>query len=135
MTSNYLPLTLHGQNIKDLSFENPNSHKLTKLNEAPKIELDVKSEYQDLKKDMHELNLKTKINASVENKVLFILELQYAGFFECKIKNDPEKRQFIITGSSLLFPFARSLISNITMEGGFKPLILQPINFETLFKK
>ena len=135
MTSNYLPLTLHGQHIKDLSFENPNSHKLPKLKEAPKIELDVKSEYLDLKKDMHELNLKIKVNASIEDKILFILELQYAGFFECKIKDDSEKKRFIVTGSSLLFPFARSLISNITMEGGFKPLILQPINFETLFKE
>lgn len=135
MSSDYLPLTLHGQYIKDLSFENPNSPKLPKLTDNPKIELDINSEYLDLKKDMHEINLKTKINASVKSNILFILELQYAGFFECNINNDTEKKRFIVTGSTLLFPFTRSLISNITMEGGFKPLILQPINFETLFKK
>ena len=135
MTSDYLPLTLHGQYIKDLSFENPNSPKLPKLNDNPKIELDINSEYLDLKKNMHEINLKTKVNASVKSNVLFILELQYAGFFECNINNDTEKKRFIVTGSTLLFPFTRSLISNITMEGGFKPLILQPINFESLFKK
>ena len=97
MTSNYLPLTLHGQHIKDLSFENPNSHKLPKLKEALKIELDVKSEYLDLKKDMHELNLKIKVNASIEDKILFILELQYAGFFECKIKDDSEKKSGLLS--------------------------------------
>ena len=135
MTSNYLPLTLHGQYIKDLSFENPNSPRLPKLTDNPKIELDINSEYLDLKKNMHEINLKTKVNASVEKNILFMLELHYAGFFECNIKNDIEKKRFIVSGCSLLFPFTRSLISNITMEGGFKPLILQPINFETLFKK
>ena len=135
MNSDYLPLTLLGQYVKDLSFENPNSPKLPKLENSPKIELDVNSEYLDLSKNKHEINLKIKISATVKSTVLFILELQYAGFFECNIKNEIDKKRFIVTGSGLLFPFARSMISNITMEGGFKPLILQPINFETLFKK
>ena len=135
MSSDYLPLTLLGQYIKDLSFENPNSPKLPKLEESPSIELDINSEYLDLKKNRHEINLKIKIKANVKDNILFILELQYAGFFECKIQSEKDKKRFIVTASTLLFPFTRSLISSITMEGGFKPLILQPINFETLFKK
>lgn len=135
MTTDHLPFTLLGQYIKDLSFENPNSPKLPKIEDSPKIELDVNSEYLDLKNNRHEINLKIKINALVKKNVLFLLELQYAGFFECDIQNEGEKKRLIVNGSSLLFPFARSLISNITIEGGFKPLILQPINFENLFKK
>ena len=46
-----------------------------------------------------------------------------------------DKKKLIISGSYLLFPFARSIISNITMEGGFKPLVIQPIEFENIFKK
>ena len=49
--------------------------------------------------------------------------------------SEEDKKKLIITGSYLLFPYARSIISNVTMEGGFKPLVIQPIEFENMFQK
>ena len=128
-------ITLIGQYIKDLSFENPMAPNLSSQVNNPKVNLDVNTTYLDLKNNNHEINLKIKSTASIDNDTIFIIELQYAGLIKTIIKNEKDKKKLIISGSYLLFPYARSIISNITMEGGFKPLIIQPIEFENMFKK
>ena len=129
------PITLLGQYIKDLSFENPMAPNLPPSDKNPTINLDVNTFYSDLKNDNHEINLKIKSTTSIDKDVIFIIELQYAGLIKYSIKNEEDKKRLIISGSYLLFPYARSIISNITMEGGFKPLIIQPIEFENMFQK
>ncbi len=128
-------ITLIGQYIKDLSFENPMAPNLPSQNNNPKINLDVNTTYLDLKNNNHEVNLKIDSTATIGNDTLFALELQYVGLIKAVIKNEDDKKKLIISGSYLLFPYARSIISNVTMEGGFKPLIIQPIEFENMFKK
>ena len=124
-----------GQYIKDLSFENPMAPNLPPPDKNPTINLDVNTNYLDLKKDNHEINLKIKSTASVSKNTLFIIELQYAGLIKATLKNEEDKKNLIISGSYLLFPFARSIITNITTEGGFKPFVIQPIKFENMFQK
>ena len=128
-------ITLIGQYIKDLSFENPMAPNLPSENKNPTVNLDVNATYMDLKNDNHEINLKIKSIASIDKDTLFMIELQYAGLIKALLKNEKEKKDLIISGSYLLFPFARSIITNVTMEGGFKPLTIQPIKFESMFKK
>ncbi len=128
-------ITLLGQYIKDLSFENPMAPNMPSQNKNPTINLDVNSAYIDLKNDNHEVNLKIKINATIDEDTMFIVELQYAGLIKAVLKNENDKKNLVISGSYLLFPYARSIITNITMEGGFKPLTIQPIKFENMFQK
>ena len=128
-------IILMKQYIKDLSFENPMSLNLPSKSNSPSIKLDINTTYLDLKNDNHEINLKIKSTASIDKDVIFVIELQYAGLIKTIIKNDEDKKKLIISGSYLIFPYARSIISNITMEGGFKPLIIQPIEFENMFQK
>ena len=128
-------ITLIGQYIKDLSFENPMAPNLPSQNKNPTVNLDINTTYLDLKNDNHEINLKIKSAASIDKNTMFVIELQYAGLIKTIIKDDEDKKKLIISGSYLLFPYARSIISNITMEGGFKPLIIQPIEFEKMFQK
>ena len=128
-------ITLLGQYIKDLSFENPMAPNLPSLDKNPTINLDINTNYLDLKKDNHEINLKIKSTASVNKNTLFIIELQYAGLIKASLKNEEDKKNLIISGSYLLFPFARSIITNVTIDGGFKPFIIQPIKFENIFQK
>ena len=127
-------LTLVEQYIKDLSFENPMAPNLPSQNKNPNISLDINTSYLELKNNIHEVNLKLKSTASIEKDVIFFIELQYAGLFKCIIKSEEDKKKFIISGSYLLFPYARSIVSNTTMEGGFKPLVIQPIEFENISK-
>ena len=128
-------ITLIGQYIKDLSFENPMSPNLPSKDKNPSVTLDINTTYLDLKNDNHEINLKIKSNASIDKDVIFVVELQYAGLVKTILKNEQDKKKLIISASYLLFPYARSIISNITMEGGFKPLVIQPIEFENMFQK
>ena len=128
-------ITLIGQYIKDLSFENPMSPNIPSKNKNPSVNLDINTTYLDLKNDNHEINLKIKSAASIDKNTMFVIELQYAGLIKTIIKDDEDKKKLIISGSYLLFPYARSIISNITMEGGFKPLVIQPIEFEKMFQK
>ena len=128
-------ITLLRQYIKDLSFENPMSPNLPSKNKNPTVNLDINTAYLDLKNNNHEVNLKIKSTASIDKAIIFVIELQYAGLIKNVIKNEKDKKKLIISGSYLLFPYARSIISNITMEGGFKPLVIQPIEFENMFQK
>jgi len=125
-------ITLVGQYIKDLSFENPMTPNLPSQNKNPTVNLDINTAYLDLKNDNHEINLKINSAASIDKDILFAIELQYAGLIKAIVKNEEDKKKLIISASYLLFPYARSIISNITMEGGFKPLVIQPIEFEKM---
>ena len=128
-------ITLLGQYIKDFSFENPLAPNLPPQDKNPTINLDVNTFYSDLRNDNHEINLSIKSSASIDSNTLFIIELQYAGLIKSVLKNEKDKKNLIVSGSYLLFPYARSIISNITMEGGFKPFVIQPIKFEDMIKK
>ena len=128
-------ITLIGQYIKDLSFENPMAPNLPSQNKNPTVNLDINATYLDLKNNSHEINLKIKSTASIDKDVIFIIELQYAGIIKSIIKDEEDKKKLIISGSYLLFPYARSIISNTTMEGGFKPLVIQPIDFDNMSQK
>ena len=127
-------ITLIRQYIKDLSFENPMAPNLPSQNN-PKVNLDVNTTYLDLKNNKHEVNLNINSTASIDKDTIFAIEIQYAGLIEATINNEDDKKKLIITVSYLLFPYARSIISNITMESGFQPLIIQPIVFENMFQK
>ena len=128
-------ITLLGQYIKDLSFENPMSPNLPSKDKNPTVNLDINTTYLDLQNDNHEVNLKIKSIASIDKDAIFVIDLQYAGLIKTVIKNEEDKKKAIVSASYLLFPYARSIISNITMEGGFKPLVIQPIEFENMYQK
>ena len=123
------------QFIRDLSFENPMAPNLPSQSNNPTVNLDVNTTYLDLKNNKHEVNLNINSSASTDKDTIFAIELQYAGLIETIINNEDDKKKLIVTGSYLLFPYARSIISNITMESGFNPLIIQPIEFENMFQK
>ena len=125
-------ISLLRQYVKDLSFENPLSPNLPSNNNNPAVNLDINTTYIDLKNNNHEVTLKIKSTTSIDKDIIFVIELQYAGLIKAIIKNEEDKKKLIISGSYLLFPYARSIISNITMEGGFKPLVIQPIEFENI---
>ena len=103
-------ITLVGQYIKDLSFENPMTPNLPSQNKNPTVNLDVNTAYLDLKNDNHEINLKINSTASIDKNILFALELQYAGLIKAIVKNEEDKKKLIISASYLLFPYARSKI-------------------------
>jgi preprotein translocase subunit SecB len=125
---------MKGQYIKDLSLENPHAPmSLLALKEPPKVDLNLDLQAQRIQDDLYELALVVNIKTSAE-KTLFIVDLTYAGIFE--LINIPApllERVLLVDCAFTLFPFARRVISDITRDGGFPPLLLEPIDFMGLF--
>ena len=118
--------------IKDISFENFLSSKNFRANSEPVVDINVKLSTTNMADDDHELILYIKAETKSENQLLFILELQYAGVFKLKILDEKRKKDFIIEGGQILFPYVRTIITNLTKEGGFNPLIIQPLDFNKI---
>ena len=131
-------LTVNIQYIKDLSFENQNSpDSLSNKGEAPAINVDANVFAKPLKEKIYEVSLSVNSKAEKKDFKVFELELVYAGIFilpDIDLNDEQEKRKILIEAPQLLFPFARSIVSNVTRDGGFMPLIIQPIDFELLYE-
>ena len=126
-----------GQFIKDLSFESPNVLKfITSQPEEPTLNLELNVEAQNITGDLYESALHFKAEAKSRSGLIYDLELVYAGLFE--IKNAPPdalEPMLHINCPALLFPFMRRIAADLTREGGFPPLMLDPVDFASLFLK
>jgi preprotein translocase subunit SecB len=124
-----------GQYIKDLSFENPNVQRLlADSGEQPALRVEVNVNASKLADKSFESRIEFKAEATSKNAVIYDLELAYAGLFQ--IENLPEQALepfLLINCPTLLFPFLRRLVADLTREGGFPPLWLDPIDFAALF--
>ena len=130
------PITIHTQYIKDLSFENPNAPESVALQQQPKINIDVDVEArttQDQK--LHEVTVKIKVKADVADKVAFIAELQYGAVVTLNVADEHRLPVLLIEVPRMLFPYVRKIISDLTADGGFPPLMMQQIDFADLFRK
>ncbi len=122
------------QYVKDLSFENPNSPAVYQWQTQPQIEVQVNIGAQAVGNDVHEVAIKLDVTASAEDGVAFKVDLLYAGLFG--VRNAPEEQlhPFILAEAPrLLFPFARRVIADTVRDGGFPPLMLDPIDFGALY--
>ena len=128
-------LSILYQYIKDLSFENPQSNHLVHgNNKNADVLLDMNAFFQSYDKDCISVSLKIICDSTSKKEKLFHLELDYFGFF--KIIDNLNFDQDILTNeaSRLLFPFARSIIANITQNCGSTPVFLENIDFNLLKK-
>lgn len=127
--------TILGQGIRDLSFENKVEFNQTS-DEQPEIDIDIQADGRKVDDDVYEVVLMVRAEAKQNNKTLFILELQYMGV--CQIQNIPADSLpalLMIQLPTLLFPYARQIVSEITSSSGFPPLLLQPVDFAALYQR
>lgn len=126
---------IKGQYVKDISFESPNApQSLFAANNAPKIEVNVELKAQKLQDNIFETTLHITARSTSEGNALFLADVAYAGIFE--INNIPQEHVeplIMVDCPFVLFPFARRVISDLTRDGGFPPLMLDPIDFHALY--
>ncbi len=125
--------------IKDLSFENPNAPAvyITQQKLEPAVEVNLKLNNKKIDDDHWEVvvHITAKISTKDDKKVMFILEIEHAGVF--LLKNIPEEHiQMILAVDcpTLLFPFTRQIVSQVSTDGGFAPFLMEPVNFMALFQ-
>lgn len=126
-----------GQYVKDLSFENPLApQSLLSLAEKPKIDIGVNLGAQKLQENLFELGMNITVRATVKETTLFLVELAYGGMFQLiDVPEDMIEPVLLVDCPFVLFPFARRVIADATRDGGFPPLMLEPIDFLALYQQ
>ncbi|PXA90194.1 protein-export chaperone SecB [Caulobacter sp. D4A] len=128
-------LNILAQYTKDLSFENPGAPRsLQARDKAPAININVNVNANPLSEADFDVILTLNAEAKDGDKVVFAAELVYGGVF--RITGFPQEHMLpllFIECPRLLFPFARQIIADVTRNGGFPPLMIDPIDFAQMF--
>ena len=124
------------QYVKDLSFESPSSPKVFMSQmKQPDVDANFNVSANEINDDLHEVVLSIEINAKVDDEPVFVAELAYAGI--CQVKGatqDVTRQALMIEVPRQLFPFARAVIADAIRDGGFPPLLLNPLDFNKLYQ-
>ena len=122
--------------LKDLSFESPQGAEAFKQAWQPKIGQDINTTVNKVEDDLYEVVLKLTINVQIEEKTIFLIEVQQAGLFGIAGVEGPQLAQILNTMCpQILFPYAREAIDSCAVKGSFPALALPPINFDVLFAR
>ncbi len=124
--------------LKDLSFENPNAPEVFARN-VPNPKVNINLEVRNRKLDEENWEVSLGINVTIandeEDKTMFIIELEHAGIF--LLRNIPDEHMPMVLAvdcPALLFPFTRQVMSQVSVDGGFVPFLMDPVNFMALFE-
>ena len=122
------------QYVKDLSFENPNAPAVFQWQTQPKIEVDFNIGVGQLAEDVHEVALRVEVRATADGQTTFAVDLLYAGLVAMRNVPADQVQPFLLAETPrILFPFARQIVSQTVQDGGFPPLMLEPIDFHGLY--
>ncbi len=129
-------LVVNGQYVKDLSFEVPGAPAIYNEMQGrnPEIAIHVDINASGVAENVFEVVLHLKVEASSESKAVFIAELAYGGVFTLHVPQEHLQAMLLIECPRMLFPFARAIVADMTRDGGFPPLMIQPIDFVQLFR-
>lgn len=130
-------LRVLAQYVKDLSFENPTAAAGVRAGEAaPAIDMGIDVNARPLQDgEAYEVDLRIGAKAMRGDDVMFITELVYSGVFQfVNVPQDDIEPLLLIECPRLLFPFSRRLLAEVTREGGYPPLLIDPIDFAALYR-
>lgn len=135
-----LPIQVLAQYVKDLSFENPNAPDSLRPSEnAPPMDVNVGMDARKIEDgnvpNMYEVVLNVQATAGKGQDTLFIIEVQYAALVSIgeSVPQGGHHPILLIEVPRMIFPYARQFISNLTIHGGYPPLLLNPVDFQALY--
>lgn len=124
------------QYVRDLSFENPGAPETFRATEPPKIDVQIEVKTRPTDSDTHEVAIRFRVTANRGETSVFLVELDYAGLFELRNFDDRTRDPVLLVECPrLLFPFARRVLADTTRDGGFPPLMLDPVDFSGLYRQ
>jgi preprotein translocase subunit SecB len=134
--SSQYPFYIHDQYIKDLSFENPNFLvKYTDTDKQPEVAVNVETHVGKLNDENYEVVMNISAKSSLGETSIFVLELAYAGVISVAkdVAQETLEPILLVHCPFLMFPFAREVVANVTKSGGYPPLMIEPIDFASLY--
>ena len=132
-----LPMHVLAQYVKDLSFENPNApQSLLPGQPQPQVNIGVDVQVQPMGEDVYEVVLKLHCEAKQGDAVAFLVEIAYGGLFQLPgLPQEHHRPVLLIEAPRMLFPFARAIVAGASQDGGFPPLMINPIDFVDLYRR
>jgi preprotein translocase subunit SecB len=130
-------LIINAQYIKDLSFENPRApQSLIQQSTQPEVEINVDVKARNLGPELYEVVLTINATARAQGEPVFLVELAYGSVVTVKNTTAEVLPGLILVETPrIVFPFARAVIANATRDGGFPPLMINPIDFAELLQR
>ena len=134
-----LPLVIHAQYVRDISFENPNSpNSLRPGQDTPKIDVTINLEARAIEddkiKNLYEVVLKLGARADRKEYPVFIAELHYAVTVSMPdVPADQHHPLLLVEVPKIAFPFARKILADLTQDGGYPPLLVGQIDFYGMY--
>ncbi len=122
--------------VKDLSLEIPNAPAIFLERESPQIDMQLQTQAATVEDGVYEVVVTATVTAKLaeKNKVLFLIEAKQAGIFQ--VRNIPQEEMetvLAVVCPNILYPYLREVVSDLSVRGGFAPVVLNPINFESIY--
>lgn len=135
-----MPVTIHAQYIRDLSFENPNApESLRTATDSPEMDINIGMDARKLEEgdveNLFEVVLNVRAAALRGEDPVFIAELQYGVTVSIgpDVPEDNHHPLLLIEMPRMIFPYVRQIMSDLTVNGGYPPLLLNPVDFHALY--
>ncbi len=122
--------------VKDLSLEVPGAPQIFLEREAPQVNVQLRTEGRNVDDGIYEITLTVTVSATIgEDRTLFLVEVAQAGIFQIRNVPDSDLEPVMMIGCpNILFPYAREAVSDAVTRAGFQPVLLSPVNFESLYQ-
>jgi preprotein translocase subunit SecB len=129
------PISMIRQYLKDLSFESPNAIEVLNSAEAPTGAIQVDVRARPAGEGGFEVCLIIRAEAKQRDSTAYLVEIEYAGHVSIgEVPPEAVEPLLMVEAPRLLFPFARAILTSVTGDGGFQPLLIQPIDFAALYR-
>jgi preprotein translocase subunit SecB len=125
--------------VKDMSLEVPHAPSIYLEREVPEIDMQLHTEFSAIDEGIFEVVITSTLTAkmsSIKDKVMFLIEVQQAGVFH--VRNIPQEEMesvLAVVCPNILYPYLREVVTDLSVRGGFAPVLLNPVNFEALYKQ
>jgi preprotein translocase subunit SecB len=122
--------------VKDVSLEVPAGPQAFMQQEQPQLEVQITQQSQRVNEVLHEVTLVITVTAKSGDRVLFLVEASQSGVFQIRNVSEPDLAPVLgIVCPNVLFPYARETVSDLVTRAGFPPVLLAPVNFETIYQQ
>ena len=122
--------------VKDLSLEIPHAPHIFLERESPQIDVQLSTQTETIEADVYEVMITNTVTAKVGEKVMFLIEVKQAGIFRLSNLPDEDMEPVLaVMCPNILFPYLREIVSSTTVRAGFAPVMLNPVNFDTLYQQ
>jgi len=122
--------------VKDLSLEIPHAPQIFLDRDTPQIDVQLHTQAGSIEKGLFEAVVTATVTARIGEKAMFLIEAKQAGVFQIRNVQEKELEQILaVMCPNILFPYLRETVSDVAVRAGFAPVLLNPINFEVLYRQ